>query len=189
MSRLSLKKTLLITAGVLSLMAQSILLLPESLGSPLFSFIPWGSAAIGAIFFVFSMVLFLIIISGQLAKKRLEWRANAILLLSQVLTVVGIYLLLHGFARGERDTGLLLSSLVTLLSTYGIFMHTIHHETSPPPSVEDGKELFADYTIDPNSNTNALKEQIESLTRQLNAEKHRNAQLTLLNELSQQLEA
>ena len=35
----------------------------------------------------------------------------------------------------------------------------------------------------------ALKEQIEALTHQLAAEKHRNTQLTLLNELSQQLEA
>ena len=38
---------------------------------------------------------------------------------------VGIYFLLDGFASGERGAGFLLSSLVTTLTTYGIFTHTI----------------------------------------------------------------
>src|SRR5688500_20090702 len=42
---------------------------------------------------------------------------------------------------------------------------------------------------DPSTNINALNEQITSLTQQLAAEKYRSTQLTLLNELSQQLEA
>lgn len=189
MSQLSLKKTLLVTAGVLSLTAQGILLLPDLQGSHLLSFIPRGQATIGGVFFVFSTVLFLLIISRQFAEKRLEWRANTILLLTQTLTAVGIYLLLDGSAQGERDAGFLLSSLVTVLTTYGIFTHTIHLKTTPLPSLGEGQEFFSDYPIDPRSNINALREQIESLTRQLNAEKHRNSQLTLLNELSQQLEA
>ena len=71
MSRLSFKKTLLIVAGALSLLAQGILLLPKSLGFLLQSFIPWGSVATGAALFVFSIILFIVIISRQFAKKRL----------------------------------------------------------------------------------------------------------------------
>ena len=189
MSRLSFKKTLLIAAGVLSLLAQGILLLPKSLGFLLKSFIPGGSVAIGAAFFVFSMILFIIIISRQLAKKRLEWRANGILLLTQALTAIGIYLLLDGFAPRERGAGFLLSGLVTVLTTYGIFTHTIHLEASHPQFVEEEKNPSSDFLFHPDANVNALKEQIESLTRQLTTEKHRNTQLMLLNELSQQLEA
>jgi putative nucleotidyltransferase with HDIG domain len=189
MSRLSFKKTLLIAAGVLSLLAQGIMLIPTSLGFLLPSFIPWGSVAIGAAFFVFSMILFIVIISRQFAKKRLEWRANGVLLLTQALTAIGIYLLLDGFAPRERGAGFLLSSLVTVLTTYGIFTHTIHLEASQPQFVGEEKDLPSDLLFNTNVNVNALKEQIESLTRQLTAEKHRNTQLMLLNELSQQLEA
>jgi hypothetical protein len=137
MSRLSFKKTLLIAAGILSLLAQGILLLPKSLGFLLQSFTPWGSIAIGAAFFVFSMILFIVIISRQFAKTRLEWRANGILLLTQALTAIGIYLLLDGFASRERGAGFLLSSFVTALTTYGILTHTIHLETSRPQFVEE----------------------------------------------------
>jgi putative nucleotidyltransferase with HDIG domain len=189
MFRLSFKKTLLIAAGILSLLAQGSLLLPKSLGFLLQSFTPRGSVAIGAAFFVFSMILFIVIISRQFAKKRLEWRANAILLLTQALTAIGIYLLSDGFAPREREAGFLLSSFVTALTTYGILTHTIHLETSHPQFVEEEKTLSSDFLFDPETNVNALKELIESLTHQLTAEKHRNNQLMLLNELSQQLEA
>ena len=57
------------------------------------------------------------------------------------------------------------------------------------PSNENGNDSLLDPTIDPTTNTNVLAEQLESLTRQLTAEKHRITQLILLNELSQQLES
>jgi hypothetical protein len=189
MSRLSFKKTLLLTAGVLSLLAQGMLLLPKVLDATLQSFLPWGSIAIGAAFFAFSIFMFIVLISRQFAKKRLEWRANSILLLTQALTAIGIYLLLDGFVPGERGAAFLLSGLVTVLTTYGIFTHTSRLETSHPALVGEEENLSADFPFDLDANINVLKEQIESLTRQLTAEKHRNTQLTLLNELSQQLEA
>ena len=76
------------------------------------------------------------------------------------------------------------------LTTYGIFTHTaIHKEAAVLNRLRKTRILHSDFIFDPDTNVNALKEQIESLTRQLTAEKHRNTQLTLLNELSQQLEA
>jgi putative nucleotidyltransferase with HDIG domain len=189
MSRLSFKKTLLIAAGISSLLAQAILLFPTSLGLLSPSFLTRGRVALGAAFFVFSMILFISIISRQFTKRRSEWRANGVLLLTQVLTAIGIYLLLDGFPSGERGAGLLLSGLVTTLTTFGIYTHTIHLETPRPQYVEGEENLSLDSLFDPDVNVNALKEQIESLTRQLTAEKHRNTQLMLLNELSQQLEA
>jgi putative nucleotidyltransferase with HDIG domain len=190
MSQFSSKKFVLIATGILSLIAQSILIIPTTLGF----FLPslnrtWGSFAIGAILFVFSMVLFAGIILARFARNRLEGRANLRLLLTQAFTVIGIYLLVDGLALREQETGFLLSSLVTILTTYGIVSQTsIVNETQAQP-LEEESSFAMDFRFDPGTNVNALKEQIESLTRQLKAEKHRTSQLTLVNELSQQLES
>src|SRR5215216_2476508 len=189
MSRLLFKKILLIAAGLMSLLAQSILLTPKSLGFVLHSFFPQGNVAIGVAFFVFSMIFFIVIISRQFANKRLRWRANGVLLLTQALTAIGIYLLLDGFPPRDRGAGFLFSSLVTILTTYGIFTHPIRVGAPLPQLVEGENKLSSDFLFDPDTSVHALKEQIESLTRQLNAERHRNTQLILVNELSQQLEA
>ena len=175
-------------AGLFSLLAQGLLLLPQSFGLVPKSSIPWRGDPIGVVFFAFAMILFMAVIGRQFVGRRPEWRVNSILLLTQALTAIGIYLLLDGFAPRERGAGLLLSSLVTALTTLGIFRHTIYFEATQPLSVE-GESFSTDYRSDPDANIKALKEQIESLTRQLSAEKRRTAQLTLLNELSQQLEA
>ena len=189
MSRLSYKKIFLIAAGAFSLLAQGILLLPKTLAFILEPFTGWGSVAIGATLFIFSMFLFILIISRQFNRHQLEWRANGMLVLTQAVTVIGIYLLLDGLAPRERGAGFLLTSLVTALTTYGIFIHTIHLAAPSSQYIEAEKNLPHDFIFDPNADINALREQIESLTRQLTTEKHRNTQLTLLNELSQQLEA
>jgi len=103
--------------------------------------------------------------------------------------VIGTYLLLRGSAPYERWIGFLASSLVTGLTIYGMYAHTLSAADPQPESFEETQNLASfDFPIDPDLNIHALREQIESLTRQLTAEKHRNTQLTLLNELSQQLE-
>ena len=142
----------------------------------------------GAILFMFSMLLFAGLISGQFVKHRIEWRRNLILLITQALTIIGVYFLVDGLDLREQETGLLLSSLVTILTTYGILSHTVLSEEPPTPSHEEASHSSMDFRLDPGTNVNALREQIESLTRKLSAEKHRSTQLTLLNELSQQLE-
>ena len=111
------------------------------------------------------------------------------LLTTQALTVIGIYLLVDGLALREQQTGLLLSSLVTILTTFGMLSNKISMEKQPARLSESDDYSSMDFSLDPGTNLNALREQIESLTRQLSAEKHRSTQLTLLNELSQQLEA
>ncbi|HLO31624.1 MAG TPA: HD domain-containing phosphohydrolase [Anaerolineales bacterium] len=176
-------------AGTLSLIAQGFLLIPAILG---FSSQPpgsvWRSIAIGAALFAVSIFLFIVSFSFQFAKHRREWRANGVLLATQVLTAVGIYFLLDGVGSDERGTGFLLSGLITALTTYGIFTHTTSLAESHPQPVQGDTTLPLEFRFDPDANVPALKEQIESLTHQLTAEKHRNTQLTLLNELSQQLE-
>lgn len=189
MSQPFVRKFLLIAAGILSLISQGVLLIPTTLGF----FLPFfnqgdRSYAIGAGLFAFSMVLFAVSISTQLG-SHLEWRRNVILLLTQGLTLVGMYLLVDGLGTREQETGFLLSSLVTIMTTYGIFSHMLSVEEAQNRPLEENKPVSTDLSFDPARNVNALREQIETLTRQITAEKHRTTQLTLLNELSQQLEA
>src|SRR5215207_411888 len=190
MARFSYKKSLLIATGGVSLIAQSFLITPTVLGS----FLPAlkhtsVSFALGAALFALSLASFAGTISTQFSKTRLEWRRNVILLVTQALTAIGIYFLVDGFAPREQQAGLLLSSLVTILTTYGMLSHTISIEAIPAQLAEEGTDSSMHVRLDPGTSIHALREQIESLTRQLTAEKHRSTQLTLLNELSQQLEA
>ena len=129
------KKIHIITAGIISLLAQGILLIPSRLEFILGYLPSWGGVAIGA--------------------------------------------------APRREAGFLLSSVITILATYGIFRNASSAEgqlieKGRPPSI---------FLPDPATNVNALNEQIASLTHQLSAEKRRTLQLTFLNELSQQLEA
>ena len=96
---------------------------------------------------------------------------------------------MDGLAPREQQTGFLLTSLVTILTTFGMLFHAILIEEKPAVHTESNRHSSTDLGLDADTNIHALREQIESLTRQLSAEKHRSTQLTLLNELSQQLEA
>ena len=189
MSQSSSRKIILIAAGILSLISQGVLLIPITLGFffPFFNH-PSRSFALGAVLFAFSIVLFAASISAQMS-SRLEWRRNVMLLLTQGFTLVGMYLLVDGLAVREQETGFLLSSLVTIMTTYGIFSHMLSVEKAQAQPIEENKPVSTDLSFDPGRNVNALREQIETLTRQITTEKHRTTQLTLLNELSQQLEA
>jgi putative nucleotidyltransferase with HDIG domain len=184
------RKITLIATGILSLISQGILLIPTTLGFffPLFNHAA-GSFTVGAILFVVSIVLFAAIISKQRRRNRLEWRRNVMLLLTQGLTVIGMFLLVDGLAAREQETGFLLSSLVTVMTTYGIHSHMLSMEQMQDQPLEEAKPISTDLSFDPGRNVNALREQVETLTRQITVEKHRTTQLTLLNELSQQLEA
>ena len=190
MSRFSYQQIILIATGVLSLLAQSFLLTPTVLGFFLPSFNdPSRSFALGAALFALTIVLFISIMSSHAAHYLLEWRTNLKLLLTQACTVIAIHLLSDGFTLHEQQTAFLLSTLVTTLTTYGIISHTTAVKDAPVQLTQEDHRYFADINFDPSTNLPALKEQIDSLTRQLTAEKYRSTQLTLLNELSQQLEA
>ena len=190
MSQVSYKKVILIATGGLSLIAQSFLITPTILGLFLPSLKPSSASfALGSALFALSLISFSGIVSTQFSKNRLEWRRNVVLVATQALTVIGIYLLVDGFGLREKQIGFLLSSLVTILTTYGMVSHTLFIEETPAESHEEEKPSSMEFRVDHGSQIHALQEQIESLTRQLTAEKHRSTQLTLLNELSQQLEA
>ena len=142
----------------------------------------------GVALLILSISIFIATISLHLGKSQQEWRASSLLLATQMFTALGIYFLLDGFASSERGAGFLLSGLITAITTYGIIIHTTSPKKSSRQLVAEEDGLLFDLSFDPDTNVYALQEQIEALTRQLTAEKHRNTQLTLLNELSQQLE-
>lgn len=113
---------------------------------------------------------------------------NETLLAIQILTAIGLILLLKSSTSFLREAGYLLSSVITGLVTVGIFQNASSAQELYSRRIE--KEQPRSILMpDPSTNINALNEQITSLTQQLAAEKRRTTQLTLLNELSQQLEA
>ncbi len=116
------------------------------------------------------------------------WRANGTLLAIQAFSAPGIFFLLGRDGAHTQEAGFLFSGMITTLTTYGMLLSaTPVKDTHGQFTGND--DLDSDFSYDPTTNLDALKEQINSLTRQLTAEKYRVTQLTLLNELSQQLEA
>ncbi|HMB22190.1 MAG: HD domain-containing phosphohydrolase, partial [Chloroflexota bacterium] len=186
MSRTSLSKILVVVAGTLSLSAQGILLIPTALGLHNKGGNIFTSAASGAFLFALA-VLLLIVASFRSAADAHTQRANTILLMIQIFALFGIYFLLDGRHPDEAMAGFILSGMVTLVTTYGIFTHLISAREPASPAAE-AQTLLPNLIVNPGADISVLKEQIEALTRQLTAEKYRNTQLTLINELSQQLE-
>jgi hypothetical protein len=178
----------LIIAGITSLLAQGILLIPSKLEFILQYLPSWGSVAIGAALFAISMLSFFNLVRTITTKDMFGWRANATLLAIQALAAIGLILLLESSAPVLREAGFLLSGGITALTTYGIFHNASSVKSRPSQLVEKVRPRSV-FMPDPSTDINALNEQIKSLTHQLTSEKHRTTQLTLLNELSQQLEA
>lgn len=182
------RKIYLSTAGILSVLAQGILLIPSRLDIILQYLPPWGSIAIGAALFAVSMLSFFNVIRSITTRDTFGWRANEILLAIQTLTVIGLIFILQHAVSPRREAGFLLSSVITALATYGIFHNASSAEGQPNQRIEKGWARSV-LIPDPSTDINALNEQITSLTHQVSAEKRRTIQLTFLNELSQQLEA
>jgi len=176
-------KTRLIITGTISVLAQGILLIPDRFHF-LQKYLPaWGNNALGAALFILSIFTFITIIRsqprGQIARR--------IFIAIQALTVTGLYFLLDDSTSSGHDAGFFLSSVVTSLTIYGIFISAPSlDETTNTKQPEMEKPII--HTAEPEINVSVLKEQIASITHKLNAEKHRTTQLSFLNELSQQLE-
>jgi putative nucleotidyltransferase with HDIG domain len=177
-------KIQLFSAGILSLLAQGILLI----SIPLSSYIPlteWEDTAIGTALFVIATFWNISIARSS----KTTWNMNILLLLTQVLVVVGAFLLVDESAARARETGFLLTSLVTILTVYGILINTssqsTHHWSTETAGSEKQTRQIPELAV----NVNALQEQIALTTQNLNAEKQRTTQLIYLNELGRQLEA
>ena len=112
------------------------------------------------------------------------------LLAIQTFTTAGIFFLLENDVSRAREAGFILTGIITILTTYGIYLSIKQlkgsSNTMPNKPGADSESMFV---FDPGTNINALNEQISSISRQLSAEKRRTTQLTFLNELSQQLES
>ncbi len=174
------RKLFLLTAAIISLAAQGILFAPAS--------VPFISSTTQTIvvpaLFVGAIILYFFVLKQYSSRSRTDWIFPAL----QAVTVIGLFWLLHNSGSRVREGGLLLIVIITTLTTYALYT-----SSEPMPisqSEPNGKAIVeVSYEDEAVGNEDALNEQISSLTRHLFAEKYRNTQLILLNELSQQLEA
>src|SRR4026209_225994 len=121
MSSLSLIKARLITAGSLSLLAQVVLLTPFSLDLFLQFFPPFGTVAIALTLFAASLYFYIVAFRVLSMKSLIGWRSNRLLLAIQILSITGIFFILGNNVSGDVWAGFLLTSLITLITTYLMF--------------------------------------------------------------------
>lgn len=177
------RKLLFVVAGIVSLTAQAIAFAPAR-----FALLSDASTAsfpviFSILLFAVAIVLFIIAIQNESSASRTDW----ILLAIQAFTFSGTFLLLDRSAVDVREGGFLLTGLITLLTTSALILAE-DRPASSQARTDKTDPVVSDFIYEPAGNTNALQEQLESLSRQLFAEKYRSTQLLLLNELSQQLE-
>lgn len=173
------QNTQIVIAGIVSILAQGMLLLPMNLMPQIFQ--PyWKSLTLGVL--LFTIATFWIVSNIRVLKT--GWRGNAHFILNQAVIVFGIFLILDSSASLSRLGGFILTSLITALTVYGIIVNT-----SSPTLETDNKDETREITIplELDKNVDALKEQAEIATKKLTREKQRTLQLNYLIELNQQL--
>ena len=183
----SLIKARLITAASLSLLAQVISLTPVSLHLFLHFLPPWGNVALVLTIFAASLYLYFLAFHVVSGESPFGGRSNGLLLAIQISSVTGILFILGSNPSQPEWTGFFLTSLITILTTY--LMVPVNISDADSRAQAHGTEAIISEIPDFDATIIALNEQISSLAQQLTAEKYRTTQLTLLNELSQQLEA
>ena len=109
------KNIQIIIAGVLSIFAQGLLLLPINMIFHL-PMPDWGGLVAGTTLFAIATIW---IVSNIRALKT-GWRGNAHFILNQAVIVVGILILMDTSASVARVGGYILTSLITALTVYGI---------------------------------------------------------------------
>lgn len=173
----------LTAAGILSILAQSLLILPASL-LPRVALPAWGSIAIGVTLFAAATIWTVSVIRSL----NVGWRGNAHFILNQAIIVTGILLLSDTSDSFTRAGGFLLTSLITALTVYGVIANTATPSLSSAAEARARKleqdTLRLQELI---QNTDTLKAQLALAHQQLSAEKQRTTQLTYLIELSHQL--
>jgi len=189
MRSISPKKIFLILAAALSMLAQGILLAPAIFSFLLQRLPDWGNITFAAILFVIAISMSVFGIRSLRSGSYTNWTLLAI----QTLSIVGIFFLLDASAARAGEAGLLFTAAITTLTTFGILLNLTptDNNISSPQIDNDMEETEIPVEQKPyiESNSRALNEQIASISRKLSSEKRRTAQLTFLNELSQQLES
>jgi putative nucleotidyltransferase with HDIG domain len=173
----------IVAAGVVSILAQGLLILPVS---GIANLSGWESVTVGVALFAVATIWTVYVIR----LLNTGWRGNAHFILNQAIIVIGFFLLADSSDSFTRLGGFLLTSLITALTVYGIMANT----SSPSLTglVEAGageKERETLRLADLMQNADVLKEQAALANHKLNAEKQRTTQLTYLIELSHQLNA
>lgn len=163
----------------LSLTAQAFLFLP---GTALL--LDTIRVLFASLLFGISLILTFIYIKKYFPEDRLGW----VFLTLQACAVLGVFLLLGTSPARSGGEAFLVTGLITILTTYGLYRPA--PQVGLPASQPDAGNIDQAGPIDlPATHNQILNEQIRSLNEQLLAEKYRITQWTLLNELSQQLEA
>ena len=170
------RKSILAAATALSLIAQILLSIPA--GSTAVS----GriQALVVSLSSVTSLFLYLFFIRRFSTTIRLDFIFPAI----QACTILGLLFFSRILPSGNFLGGLLLTVIITILTSYGLYIST--NQSGQKVEEHSDKKDFVDQ---PEGRVSVIKEQIQTLTEHLQAEKSRTSQLTLLNEFSQQLEA
>ncbi|HSG42123.1 MAG TPA: HD domain-containing phosphohydrolase [Anaerolineales bacterium] len=174
-------KIQIVIAGVLSILAQGLLLLPIDIISRL-SLPDWGSLAAGSTLFAIATIW----IVSNIRKLKTGWRGNAHFILNQAVIVVGILLLMDQSASVGRLGGFVLTSLITALTVYGIIANI-----SSPVLISENDDAITEKRFTPptevDNSIEALKEQVSISKKESVIEKQRTTQQTYLIELSRQL--
>lgn len=173
----------IIAAGMVSILAQGLLILPVS---EIVDLSDWESVTIGVALFAIATLWTVYAIRVL----NTGWRGNAHFILNQAIIVIGFFLLVDSSDSSTRLGGFLLTSLITALTVYGIIANT--SSPSLTSLIEAGarkKERETLRIADLMQSTDVLKEQAALVNQKLNAEKQRTTQLTYLIELSHQLNA
>jgi putative nucleotidyltransferase with HDIG domain len=173
------RKLILALASASSLVSQVLLFIPARL-----AFTPAAFRELLAfLFFTVSIILFI----SYILKFSRPLRLYSIFPAVQVCVTFGLYFLARNFLRSDNVPFLLITVPITLLITYALNV-----SGSVYGNLDDKAKIATDSSveiIEPALRLSHVQnEQIQSLTDQLKAERYRNTQLTLLNELSQQLE-
>lgn len=182
------RRLLLLVATLISLIAQGFWLAPERFNFLLQFFAAPGRHIPGGVFLALAVLLYIAALRQSGGTKRKAAVMGGMLIAIQLTSAAGLLILRDTFGSRVGDAEIFVGGLITLLTSscmYLIFQGVGEGRLQRAYFSMDGETVVA---MDPDNNPDALKEQISILHRRLETEKRRTTQLTLLNELSRQLE-
>lgn len=179
---------LLIIASVISLTAQGFWLAPEKLNFLLRYLTALGNILPGAIFLALALLIYITAVRSPGFGGGTSRSSALTLIAIQFTAALGILFLDGGSASRVGEAGFILGGLITTLTFLGLYIiaESSKRAGNPPPAMESGVPASNAQPLD---TIEGLREQVSILNRRFEMEKHRSTQLTLLNELSRQLEA
>jgi len=179
---------LLLSATIISLIAQGFWLAPDRFLSVLPTVFASGNIVPGAILFAVALIIYLVALQPDLRGMQQAGIQATTLIAIQTTTATGLLLLRGATVSNGGEAGFALSGIITLLTAIALHFITRAENKAPTSSLEISSGSL-DPALEPANEAGGLKEQISILNRRIEAEKHRSTRLTYLNELSRQLEA